>query len=196
MLGLRGAARYMQQPEVFALEVEAIRRVREQFANLYVMVPFVRTPTELRWVIDFLAEHGVERSETLKVWMMAEVPSNVILIEQFIDAGLDGVSIGSNDLTQLVLGIDRDNERLTGIGDERDPAVMHAMETIVQTGISRGITVGICGQAPSDHPEITEKLVEWGATSISVTPDRISQTREIVYAAEQKFHPQGLLDLS
>ena len=196
MLGLRGAARYMQQPEVFALEVEAIRRVREQFTNLYVMVPFVRTPGELKWVINFLAEHGVSQEDGLKIWMMAEVPSNLILLEEFIEAGLDGVSIGSNDLTQLILGIDRDNERLIGIGDERDPAVMHALETIVRTGRSKGITVGICGQAPSDHPEITQKLVEWGATSISVTPDRITQTREIVHHAEASLHAQGELDLS
>ncbi|HSH31538.1 MAG TPA: putative PEP-binding protein, partial [Candidatus Saccharimonadales bacterium] len=186
MLGLRGAARYMQQPEVFALEVEAIRRVRETYPNLYAMVPFVRTVAELEWVLNFLAEHGLERGPNFKVWMMAEVPSNVILLDKFIAAGLDGVSIGSNDLTQLILGIDRDNEKLCEVGNELDPAVLWALEDIVTTARSLGATVGICGQAPSDHPRLVQMLVEWGVTSISVSPDRIPHTRELVHAAEQQ----------
>ncbi len=187
MLGLRGAARYVQQPEVFALELEAIRRAREVHQNLWVMVPFVRTVAELEWVLNFMTENGLERSESFKVWMMAEVPSNVFLLEKFISAGLDGVSIGSNDLTQLILGLDRDNAKLGNIGDERNEAVMQAIEHIVKTGREMGITVGICGQAPSDHPEIAQKLVEWGATSISVSPDRIAHTRELVHQAEQQL---------
>lgn len=186
MLGLRGAARYMQDPEVFALELEAIRQVRETHKNLWVMVPFVRTVDELKWVINFMREHGLERGPDFRLWMMAEVPSNVFLLEEFVAAGLDGVSIGSNDLTQLILGIDRDNERLRDVGDERNPAVLQAIEKIVTTGRALGITVGICGQAPSDHPEITDMLVTWGATSISVSPDKIAHTREIVHGAENK----------
>lgn len=186
MLGLRGAARYMKYPEVFALELEAIRRVRMKHKNLWVMVPFVRTPSELEWVVGFMAEHGLQRSDEFKIWMMAEVPSN-ILLEKFVVKGIDGVSIGSNDLTQLILGIDRDNEALLEVGNELDEAVMTAVEHIVVAGRSLGISVGICGQAPSDYPELCTKLVEWGVTSISVSPDRVSHTRELVLAAEKKI---------
>lgn len=194
MLGLRGVARYMQDPEVFALELEAIQQVRKVHKNLIVMVPFVRTTRELRWAIDFMAERGLRQSDGLKIWMMAEVPSNVFLLEEFIAEGLDGVSIGSNDLTQLILGIDRDNERLQNIGDERNPAVLQAIEKIVTTGRALGITVGICGQAPSNHPEFADMLVNWGATSISVSPDKIAHTREIVASAETRQQPSLFAD--
>jgi len=186
MLGFRGAARYTRDPEVFALEIEAIKRVRAKFKNLYVMIPFVRTPLELREVIELMAKHGLERSDEFKLWIMAELPSNVLILDKFIDEGIDGISIGSNDLTQLILGMDRDNERLSNIGDERNEAVMQAFETLITTAKSRGITASICGQAPSDFPEITEKLVAWGITSISVSPDMIERTRQIVKACEDK----------
>lgn len=188
MLGFRGAVRYMQDPEVFRLEIEAIKQVRKTHPNLWVMIPFVRTPAELRDVINLMASMGLSRGPDFKIWMMAELPSNVFLLDQFIDQGIDGLSIGSNDLTQLILGIDRDdNTRLRSIGDERNEAVQIALEKIVKTGIARGITVGICGQAPSDFPEITENLVRWGATSISVSPDMLDKTRGIVYATEQRL---------
>lgn len=184
MLGLRGAIRYLQQPDVFALELEAIRRVREVHKNLHVMVPFVRTPDELRRTQELMAEHGLVRGKDgLKVWMMAEVPSNVFLLDEFMGVGLDGLSIGSNDLTQMILGRDRDNPRL-GELDERDPAVMKAIEMIVTGGRARGLTVGICGQAPSNFPELTRKLVEWGVTSISVSEDAVNSTRKIVSDVE------------
>jgi pyruvate,water dikinase len=184
MLGLRGAARYMQQPEVFKLELEAIKRVRQAHKNLWVMVPFVRTVPELEWVLRFMADNGLERSQDFQVWMMAEVPSNVFLLDKFIAAGIDGISIGSNDLTQLILGIDRDNPALTCVGDERDPAVMIAMEHIVRSARAIEVTVSICGQGPSDFPEIAEALVDWGATSVSVSPDRIAHTREVIHRME------------
>ncbi|HUC87709.1 MAG TPA: phosphoenolpyruvate synthase [Candidatus Binatia bacterium] len=184
MLGFRGAARYGRDPEAFALELAAIKQVRSKFKNLIVMVPFVRTPKELETVIKLMADNGLERGPDFKLWMMAELPSNFLILDKFIDCGIDGISIGSNDLTQLILGLDRDNERLSGIGDERDPAVMKAFEMIVKTGLARGVTVGICGQAPSDFPEITQKLVEWGITSISVSPDMIEQTRLVIKACE------------
>ena len=111
----------------------------------------------------------------------------MIILDQFIDVGIDGISIGSNDLTQLVLGIDRDSEQLADTFDERNPAVMSAIKTAVTTARARGITVGICGQAPSVYPEITEKLVEWGVTSVSVSPDAIDQTRQIIADAEKKL---------
>jgi pyruvate,water dikinase len=187
MIGYRGASRYIQDPEVFALEVAAIKQVREKHRNLYVMVPFVRTPDELRKVKELLASHGLERGDDFKLWMMVEVPSNVLILDKFIDAGIDGISIGSNDLTQLVLGIDRDSEMLAETFDERNEAVLAAIESAVRTARGRGITAGICGQAPSVYPEITEKLVEWGVTSVSVSPDMIDQTREIIANAEAKL---------
>ncbi|MGI8926677.1 MAG: phosphoenolpyruvate synthase [Tepidiformaceae bacterium] len=187
MIGYRGASRYIREPDIFRLEVEAIKAVRREFRNLYVMVPFVRTPAELKGVKQLLAEQGLVRGDSFKLWMMVEVPSNVIILDKFIDVGIDGVSIGSNDLTQLVLGIDRDSEMLADTFDERNEAVMAAIQTAVSVARRRGITVGICGQAPSVYPEMTEKLVEWGITSVSVSPDMIDRTREIIANAEAKL---------
>lgn len=186
MIGFRGASRYVREPDVFQLEVDAIKQVRSEFTNLNVMVPFVRTADELRGVKELLERNGLRRSDDFKLWMMVEVPANVLVLDRFIDVGIDGISIGSNDLTQLVLGIDRDSERLAETFDERNEAVMAAMETAVRGARKRGLTVSICGQAPSVYPEVTERLVEWGATSISVSPDMIDQTREIIAEAEQK----------
>ena len=187
MIGYRGASRYIREPEVFRLEVEAIKRVREQWDNLYVMVPFVRTPNELRRVKELMAEFGLPHDGNFKLWMMVEVPSNVLILDKFIDVGIDGISIGSNDLTQLVLGIDRDSELLADTFDERDPAVMTAMKTAITVARSRGLTVSICGQAPSVYPELTERLVMWGATSVSVSPDMIDQTRQIIADVEARL---------
>jgi len=187
MIGYRGASRYVQEPEVFKLEIEAVKRVRRQYKNLWLMIPFVRTPQELARVSAILAEDGLVRSEDFKLWMMAEVPSNVFLLDAFIDVGIDGISIGSNDLTQLTLGIDRDNERFAKEFDERNEAVMVALEKLITTARARGVTCSICGQAPSDYPELTAKLVQWGITSVSVNPDVIDRTRDIVYAAETKL---------
>jgi pyruvate,water dikinase len=187
MIGYRGASRYIKEPDIFRLEVDAIKAVRKEFKNLYVMVPFVRTPAELKGVKQLLAEQGLVRNDEFKLWMMVEVPSNVIILDRFIDVGIDGISIGSNDLTQLVLGIDRDSEALADTFDERNDAVMAAIQTAVTVAKRRGITASICGQAPSVYPEVTEKLVEWGITSVSVSPDMIDRTREIIANAEVKL---------
>ncbi len=187
MIGYRGCSRYLREPDLFALEAAAISRVRQQYDNLYVMLPFVRTPQELREVKALLESNGLRRDQGMKLWMMAEVPSNVILLDQFLDAGIDGISIGSNDLTQLVLGVDRDNERLADLFDERNEAVLWALERIVTTASRRGVTCSICGQAPSFYPDLTERLVEWGITSVSVSPDMIERTRKIVHRAERKL---------
>lgn len=185
MIGLRGVARYLQRPKEFALEVEAVRRLRQMYPNLTVMLPFVRTGEELSAVIDLLKQGGVEGD----IWMMAEVPSNVLLLEEFIAAGihhgLTGISIGSNDLTQLVFGIDRDNPALTKVADECHPILRAALRRIIQTSNRYGITVGICGQAPSDFPELARQLVEWGVTSMSVTPDAYPRTRQLVANIEK-----------
>lgn len=187
MIGYRGASRYIREPDIFRLEVEAIKAVRREYKNLYVMVPFVRTANELKGVKQLLAEQGLVRGDDFKLWMMVEVPSNVIVLDRFIDVGIDGISIGSNDLTQLVLGIDRDSEALADTFDERNEAVMAAIQTAVTIARRRGITASICGQAPSVYPEVTEKLVEWGITSVSVSPDMIDRTREIIANAEVKL---------
>ena len=187
MIGFRGASRYIAEPDVFKLEIDAIKQVRAEYTNLYVMVPFVRTPKELSRVKQLLAEQGLIRGDDFKLWMMVEVPSNVLILDKFVDVGIDGISIGSNDLTQLILGIDRDSEKLAETFDERNEAVMLAIQTAVATARRRGITVSICGQAPSVYPEVTEKLVEWGMTSVSVSPDMIDQTREIIANAEAKL---------
>ena len=144
----------------------------------------MRTPEELAEVKALLERQGLERNEGFKLWMMAEVPSNVFLLERFIDVGIDGISIGSNDLTQLILGIDRDNAKFEAEFDERNEAVMIALERLVRTAKERGVTCSICGQAPSDYPELTQKLVAWGITSVSVNPDVIDKTREIIARAE------------
>ncbi|MDP7578548.1 MAG: phosphoenolpyruvate synthase [SAR202 cluster bacterium] len=184
MMGYRGSARYLAEPELFALEVQALKAVRERFPNVWAMVPFVRTVSEIEGVQALLQQHALEQGPDFKLWMMAEVPSNVILLDQFLDAGVDGISIGSNDLTQLTLGVDRDNEGLASIFDERNPAVTQSIEHVVKRCIARGVTVSICGQAPSVYPEFTKKLVEWGVTSVSVTPDMINETRRILAASE------------
>ena len=187
MIGYRGASRYIRDIDVFRLELEAIKRVRKQHPNLWVMIPFVRTPLELAGVKKVMEQEGLARSQDFKLWMMAEVPSNALILDKFIDVGIDGISIGSNDLTQLVLGIDRDNARFAKEFDERNEAVMWALERLIKTASARGVTSSICGQAPSDYPELAQKLVEWGITSLSVNPDVIDKTREIIGEAEARL---------
>ncbi len=184
LLGFRGAYRYIANPEVFNLELQAIKRVRAKYNNLWLMIPFVRSPEELAKVRRLVASEGLFNSTTFKFWMMCELPVNVILLEEFIKVGIDGVSIGSNDLTMLVLGTDRDNAEVARAFDERSPAVMWALKRIITTCNDNGITASICGQAPSEYVEIVEMLVKYGITSISVNPDAINRTREIVAKVE------------
>ena len=188
MIGYRGASRYITDVDVFELELEAIKRVRKEFKNLNVMIPFVRTVKEMQRTKELMEANGLKRGPDFKLWMMVEVPSNVFLIEEFLGVGLDGISIGSNDLTQLILGIDRDSEKLAETFDERNEAVMIALEKVITTCRRMGVTSSICGQAPSVYPELTEKLVEWGITSVSVSPDMIGTTREIVFKAEERLN--------
>jgi pyruvate,water dikinase len=188
MIGYRGASRYITDIATFKLEIEAIKRVRKDYKNLYVMIPFVRTVDELKQTKEILEAEGLKRSKDFKLWMMVEVPSNIFLIDKFIDAGIDGISIGSNDLTQLIMGIDRDSSKLANTFDERHEAVMTAIERAITVAKSKGITSSICGQAPSVYPELTEKLVAWGITSVSISPDMIGTTREIIAKAEAKLN--------
>ena len=188
MLGLRGASRYYSAlyAEGFALECQALARVRNHmgFGNVIVMVPFCRTTGEADRVLDLMASHGLGRGTNgLQVYMMCEIPANVILAEDFARR-FDGFSIGSNDLTQLVLGVDRDSADLKSLFDERDPAVTTMIRDVVARAHAAGIKVGICGQAPSDHPEFAALLVEAGIDSISLNPDGFVAGLERVAAAE------------
>jgi pyruvate,water dikinase len=185
MLGFRGASRYHhpRYAAAFALECRAIRKVRDEMGlvNLKVMVPFCRTVAEGRQVIEELRKNGLERGRGgLELYVMCEIPSNAILAEQFA-AIFDGFSIGSNDLTQLVLGVDRDSEVVAPLFDERDEAVLWTIERAIRGAHAGGRKIGICGQAPSDHPEFARLLVRWGIDSISLNPDSIvGATRRIL----------------
>ncbi len=188
MIGYRGAFRYINDQQVFKLELEAILRVREKFdlKNLLLMIPFVRTVDEYAQVKKIVNKAGLSRQGSFDLWMMVEIPSNVVLLEDFIEVGLDGISIGSNDLTMLVLGADRDNEELAKTFDERNKAVLWFLEKAIKTCNKHGVTSSICGQAPSIYPDLTAKLVKWGITSVSVSPDMIETTRQIIYEAEKR----------
>ena len=187
MIGYRGASRYIEDDQVFKLELQAIKEVREKhgFKNLWMMIPFVRTVKQFEDVKRIVADNGLKRSKDFQLWMMVEIPSNVILLDKFIEAGIDGVSIGSNDLTMLILGVDRDNSRVADVYDERNEAVLWALEKTITTCKKYGISCSICGQAPSTYPDLSKKLVKWGVTSVSVSPDAIDITREIVNKIEK-----------
>ncbi len=189
MLGFRGAARYITNPDVFNLELEAIKKVRNKMGhkNLWIMIPFVRTPEELSQVKKLVAASGLARSSSFKLWMMVEIPTNVIRIEDFLEVGIDGVSIGSNDLTMLTMGTDRDNSEVAHDFSEQDPSLMWAFEKVIKACAKRKVTSSMCGQAPSDYPELVEKLVSWGITSVSVNPDAVESVRATVAAAEHKL---------
>ncbi|WP_276906389.1 phosphoenolpyruvate synthase [Peptoniphilus duerdenii] len=192
MIGWRGVSRYIspEYEEGFRLECKAIKRVREEYGlhNVIVMLPFVRTPDELRTVKAIMAEEGLRQSDGLKIWIMAEVPAVVFRAEEFAEL-VDGFSIGSNDLTQLIMGADRDNGVLNNMGyfDERNPSVKAALKTLIEACNKKGKTCSICGQGPSQYPELAEFLVECGITSISVNPDTVEYTRRLIASVEQKL---------
>ena len=192
MIGWRGVSRYIS-PEYekgFRLECQAIKKVREEYGltNVIVMLPFVRTPEELKVVKGIMAEEGLVQSKNFKIWIMAEVPAVVLQAEEFAEL-VDGFSIGSNDLTQLVMGADRDSGILNNMEyfDERNDAVKIALKTIIDAANKKGITCSICGQGPSQYPELAEFLVECGITSMSVNPDTVDYTRRLVASVEQKI---------
>jgi pyruvate,water dikinase len=188
MLGFRGAARYVSADfgEAFAMECEAMRRVRDEMGltNVELMVPFVRTLGQAKKVTELLAAQGLKRGENgLKIIMMCEVPSNAILADQFLEY-FDGFSIGSNDLTQLTLGLDRDSglELLAADFDERDPAVEAMISRAIAACRKQNKYVGICGQGPSDHPDFARWLVKEGITSMSLNPDSVVATWQNIAA--------------
>jgi pyruvate,water dikinase len=185
MIGFRGASRYIDPSfkDAFALECRAVKRVREDMGldNLWVMIPFVRTLDEGRKVIEVLAKNGLKQGSksddggTLKIIMMCEVPSNALLADEFLDI-FDGFSIGSNDMTQLTLGLDRDSAIVAGLFDERDPAVKKILSMAIQAARAKGKYIGICGQGPSDHPDFAQWLMEQGIESVSLNPDTVVDT--------------------
>jgi pyruvate,water dikinase len=188
MLGFRGASRYYspRYREGFALECRAIRRLRGEmgFRNVVVMIPFCRSIKEAERVLEVMAENGLKRDDDgLEVYVMCEIPSNVVLAKAFAER-FDGFSIGSNDLTQLTLGVDRDSNELAELFDEQDEAVKWMIRTVIQAAHGAGAKVGLCGQAPSDYPAFAEFLVDCGIDSISVSPDSFIAVKQRVAQAE------------
>ena len=190
LLGWRGASRYYDPKYLpaFKLELQAIKRVRDEygFKNLQVMIPFCRTVEEAKIVTEIMAEEGLKRSADFKIWLMAEIPSNIILADQFNEY-VDGYSIGSNDLAMLVLGLDRDNEIIQDVADGRDLAVKRAIHHLIEVAHKGGKTVSICGQLPSIYPEFCEFLIKSGIDSISVNPDAVVHTKQLAAQIEQKM---------
>ncbi len=197
MMGWRGASRYYSKEykEAFGLECLALKRVRSEMGlkNVIVMIPFCRTVNELLQVYAVMEEYGLKRGrDGLKVYLMAEVPSNVVMADYFA-AHIDGFSIGSNDLTQLVLGLDRDSELVSHLYDERNQAVKEMISQLIRAAKKAGIKVGICGQGPSDFPDFAQFLVEQGIDSISVTPDSLVKTIHAIHAIEQSRVPEKVM---
>ena len=187
MIGYRGAQRYVREPDLLRLELDAVGRVYDAgYSNLHVMLPFVRTASELEVCRKIVADSGLLGRAGFELWVMAEVPSVLFNLERYAELGVAGISIGSNDLTQLVLGVDRDSEVLAEVFDERDPAVVAYLEQLIPRARELGLATSICGQAPSVHPEYAEILVRAGIDAVSVSVDAVDRARRLIAAAEQR----------
>ncbi len=191
MIGWRGASRYYSPDykDAFGLECRAMKKIRDEMGltNVEIMIPFPRTVEEAKKVIETMAEYGLRQGENgLKIIGMCEIPSNVIMAEEFLDV-FDGFSIGTNDLTQLILGVDRDSSLVAHVYDERNPAVKKFVKQVIETAVKKGKYIGICGQAPSDYPEFAEFVVECGIDSMSLNPDTVIKTTLVVAELEKKL---------
>ncbi|MGD8371611.1 MAG: phosphoenolpyruvate synthase [Syntrophobacterales bacterium] len=191
MIGYRGQHRYMKEDDIFRLELQAIRRVREDYGliNIWVMLPFVRTLWVFREAVRIMREEGLDNraDKDFQLWIMVEVPSSVLLIEEFCREGIEGISFGTNDLTMLILGVDRNDAKVQELYDERDLAVLRALAYCITVCRKHGVTTSICGQAPSVYPDYLEFLLRCGSTSISVLPDSVVSARKMVAALERKI---------
>ncbi|WP_068269412.1 phosphoenolpyruvate synthase [Aldersonia kunmingensis] len=186
MIGYRGCFRYVREPELFRLDLDVLRSVRQHHRNVHLMIPFVRTRWELEQCLDLVNGHPLGDDRSMRRWIMAEVPSVVHWLPEYARLGIDGVSIGTNDLTQLILGVDRDSEICRDLFDTMDPAVLDAIDRIIERATAAGLTTSLCGQAVSTDPGLAEHLVRQGITSVSVTPDAAVRTRRNVAAAERR----------
>jgi pyruvate,water dikinase len=187
-LGMHGTLSYQFQPTLFEAELVALRRVQQSgYSNIHLLLPFVRTVEEFRFCRDRVVQAGLTQNPEFQLWIMAEVPSVVFLLPDYVDAGVQGISIGSNDLTQLLLAVDRDHPQLASAFDQRHPAVLRAIQQLIQTSLQLGIPCSICGEAPSQYPELVESLVRWGITAISVDIDAVAQTHRAIARAERSL---------
>ncbi|MFI6430980.1 phosphoenolpyruvate synthase [Rhodococcus oryzae] len=187
MIGYRGCFRYVREPELFALDLDVLHRVRQRYANVHLMIPFVRTRWELARCLELVDAHPLGRDRRMLRWIMAEVPSVAYWLDEYARLGIDGLSIGTNDLTQLVLGVDRDSGICEDLFDTMDPAVLATIDLILDRARAVGMTTSLCGQAVSSAPALAEHLVRRGITSVSVTPDSVEQTRRTVDMAERRI---------
>ena len=187
MIGYRGCFRYVREPELFGLDLDVVHRVRARHPNVHLMIPFVRTRWELESCLRHLDAHPLGSDRRMHRWIMAEVPSVVYWIPEYAALGIDGISIGTNDLTQLVLGVDRDSEICRDLFDTMDPAVLDAIDSIIERATRAGLTASLCGQAVSTNPALAEHVVRKGITSVSVAPDAAAATRRMVSAAERRI---------
>jgi pyruvate,water dikinase len=187
-LGDRGTFSYVQDSAIFDLELTAIANVQKAgYSNIHLLLPFVRSVPEFTYCQQKVEKMGLTQVPQFQLWMMAEVPSVLFLLPEYVKAGVAGISIGTNDLTQLILGVDREQTQLTRVLNEHHPAVMAAIAQLIQMSKAAGIPCSICGQAPANYPEIIDQLVQWGITSISVEPEAIERTYQAIARAEQRL---------